>query len=124
TWLVPPVLRVVEYGALLALTLAVEPAALPACFALLSALAFHHYDTVYRLRHQRIAPPRWVGLAAGGWAARLLVAGGLAALGWLGAGMWVAAAVLGTLFVAESMSSWRRFTQPATLYETEEDEQE
>lgn len=123
-WLLPPVLRAVEYGALLALTLAVQPEALPKCFALLSALAFHHYDTVYRLRHQRVAPPRWIGIVGGGWALRLVLAAVLAALGWLGAGMLIAAIVLGALFVGESVVSWWRFSQPASMYENEEDEQE
>ena len=61
-WLVPPLLRLVEYGSLIALTAAADPDALPVCFALLGVLAFHHYDTVYRLRHQRLAPREQVAL--------------------------------------------------------------
>lgn len=123
-WLVPPLLRALEYGVLIALTLVFDPDALAACFALLSALAFHHYDIVYRLRHQRARPPRWVEYVGGGWELRLLIAGLLAAVGWLEVGMLVAAIALGAVYVAESVNSWRRFTQPATLYEDEEDEDE
>lgn len=124
SWLVPPLLRAHEYSVLIALTLIFEPDALGACFALLCALAFHHYDIVYRLRHQRTRPPRWIEYVGGGWEVRLLIVGLLAALGWLEAGMLVAAIALGAVYVAESVNSWRRFTQPATLYEDEEDEEE
>ncbi|MGH3516728.1 MAG: DUF5941 domain-containing protein [Haloechinothrix sp.] len=123
-WLVPPLLRAVEYGALIAITVLFEPAALPACFALLAAVAFHHYDTVYRLRHQRIGPPAWLCLAGGGWEIRLLVAAVLAAIGGLGIGMTVAAIALGVLYVAESVAGWRRLRQPAVHYEDEEGEEE
>jgi len=124
SWLLPPLMRTLEYGGLIALTLWVAPAALPACFALLAALAFHHYDTVYRLRHQRVAPPKWIGRIGGGWELRLAAAAVLAALGWLAPGMYAAAVLLGATYVAESVSSWWRFTKPSALYETEEDEQE
>lgn len=124
SWLVPPVLRALEFGAFIALTLLFEPDAMPACFALLCALAFHHYDVVYRLRHQRSGPPQWVRFAGGGWELRLPIACVLAAVGWLEIGMIVAAIALGAIFVAESVNSWRRFTQPASLYEDEEDEEE
>ena len=124
SWLGPPLVRVVEYGGLIALTLAVAPGGLPECFALLAALAFHHYDTVYRLRHQRVAPPPWIVYLGGGWEVRLLVAGVLAAAGWLEAGMLIAAVVLGAAYVTESALSWRRFSRPAAVYESEEDEPE
>ncbi|MGH3950134.1 MAG: DUF5941 domain-containing protein [Pseudonocardiaceae bacterium] len=124
SWLIPPFLRALEYGTFIALTLTFAPDALPACFALLSALAFHHYDSVYRLRHQRIAPPQWVRFAGGGWELRLLIGCVLAVLGVLGPGMLIAAIALGAFHVTESVASWRRFTQPAAMYETEEDEQE
>ena len=64
---------------------------MPLCFALLAVLAFHHYDTVYRLRHQRLAPPAWLRAAGGGWEGRVLVACVLALAGVLGPGLLVAA---------------------------------
>lgn len=124
SWLLPPLVRTLEYGGLIALTLWVAPNALPACFALLAALAFHHYDTVYRLRHQRVAPPNWIVRIGGGWELRLAAAGVLAALGWMASGMYAAAVLLGATYLAESVASWRRFTKPSALYETEEDEHE
>jgi hypothetical protein len=123
-WLVPPLLRVVEYGALLVLALLAEPAAVPACFALLAVLAYHHYNTVYRLRHQRIPPPRWLRFAGGGWELRLLVAYALLVTGGLAIGMIVAATGLAVIYAAETVLSWRRFSyaQRPVLYEQEEDE--
>ena len=108
-WLVPPLVRALEYGTLIALTAIVEPDALPACFALLGVLAFHHYDTVYRLRHQRVAPPSWVQAVGGGWELRLAVAALLTLAGVLGPGLVVAAIALGPVYLTESAVSWIRF---------------
>ena len=107
-WAVPPVLRLLEYGALIALS-ALAGGSLPGCFALLAVLAFHHYDIVYRLRHQRIGPPAWLRAAGGGWEGRLIGAAALAALGLLAEGTVVAAVVLGVLYVTESVRSWVSF---------------
>src|SRR5918996_2222744 len=121
-WLVPPLLRLVEYGSLIALTAAADPDALPLCFAFLGVLAFHHYDTVYRLRHQRLAPPSWVRIVGGGWEGRLLVASILAWAGGLRFGLLAATLVLGLLYVTESTSSWLRFSASggAALHEDAE----
>lgn len=108
-WLVPPLVRTLEYGGLVALTALAEPRALPACFALLVVLAFHHYDIVYRLRHQRLAPPAWLGAVGGGWDGRLLAAAILAVVGGLEIGLAAAAVALGCIYVAESAASWLRF---------------
>jgi hypothetical protein len=125
-WVVPPLLRVLEYGGLLSLAVLAGPTAVPVCFALCGALAFHHYDTVYRLRHQGIAPPAWLSAAAGGWEGRLLVAFVLSVVGALETGFLVAATVLAVAYVAESVASWLRFAQPQrpALYDDEEDEDE
>jgi hypothetical protein len=122
SWTVPPLLRLLEYTALVKLTVLDDPGAMPACFGLLAVLAFHHYDAVYRLRHQRTAPPAWVRLAGGGWDGRLLAAGALVLAGVLGDVLGVAAVVLGVAFVAESVTSWLRFVgaERPTLYEDEE----
>jgi hypothetical protein len=116
-WLVPPLLRALEYGWLIALTALAEPDAMPICFALLGVLAFHHYDVVYRLRTQGQAPPDWVRAAGGGWEGRVLVATVLAlaggdALRW---GMLVAAAALAVVFVGESVAGWIRFARTEGL---------
>jgi hypothetical protein len=121
-WAVPPLVRLVEYGGLLAI--AAIDGSLPAAFALLCALAFRHYDLVYRLRHRGEVPPAWLNALAGGWDGRLLAALVLLLLGALPAGYWVAAAVLGPLFVAESAIGWARVERKRRpiLYEDEEDE--
>jgi Family of unknown function (DUF5941) len=108
-WLVPPLVRSFEYGFLIALTSLAEPDAMPLCFAFLGVLAFHQYDTVYRLRHQDLAPPAWVQAVGGGWDGRVLVAAALALVGGLGVGLLVATIALGLFYVSESVVSWVRF---------------
>ena len=123
-WLVPPLVRLVEYGSLLALTVVADPDAMPLCFAFLGVLAFHHYDTVYRLRHQRLAPPSWVRAVGGGWDGRLLVAVLLALAGVLGPGLLVGAVILALVYVTESISSWVRFGRAEGSARPEDDEGE
>jgi Family of unknown function (DUF5941) len=123
-WLVPPLLRVLEYAFLIRLTVVADRDAMPLCFALLAVLAFHHYDTVYRLRHQRLAPPAWLRAAGGGWEGRVLAASVLALAGVLGPGLLVAAIGLGALFLTETVVSWVRYARaerPAVL-DDEDDE--
>jgi hypothetical protein len=123
-WLVPPLLRVLEYAFLIRLTVVADRDAMPLCFALLAALAFHHYDTVYRLRHQRLAPPAWLRAAGGGWEGRVLIASVLALAGVLGPGLLVAAVGLGALYLTETVISWVRYARaerPAVL-DDEDDE--
>jgi hypothetical protein len=123
-WSVAPSLRLAEYAGLLWIGALAGASSQPAAFALLCALAFRHYDLVYRLRHQGVTPPRWVGNLAGGWDGRLVLGYILLVAGALPAGFFVAAGLLAIVFVAESIAGWRRFgraQQPAT-YEDEEDE--
>lgn len=40
--------------------------ALPAAFGLVAAVAYHHYDTVYRIRGDAGAPPQWLVRTVGG----------------------------------------------------------
>jgi hypothetical protein len=108
-WMLPPLLRAVEYGVLIRIALLADRGAMPACFAVLGVLAFHHYDTVYRLRQQGVAPPPWTRLATGGWDGRLLIAYILALADGLGPGLTAAAIVLALAFGAESVASWIRF---------------
>ncbi|MCW2990824.1 MAG: hypothetical protein JWM73_1418 [Solirubrobacterales bacterium] len=101
-WTVPPLLRVGEYAALVWLA----PAA---GLALIVVLAFHHYDLVYRLRYHPPAPER----LGGGWDTRLVAAGVLLAAGALPEGFYAGAGILGALFVAECVASWRATTTKA-----------
>jgi len=125
-WLVAPLLRLLEYGSLLSFAVLAAPRAVPMCFALVAVLAFHHYDTVYRLRHQGVAPPAWLSVAGGGWDGRLVLGYVLLVTGSLVTGYLVTAIVLAILYVAESTASWLRFTRvprPAG-FDHEEDEHE
>lgn len=123
-WTVPPMLRAVEYGTLLGFAIHTGPRTVTACFVFLAVLAYHHYNIVYRLRHQDLGPPRWLGYVGGGWELRLLVAYVLLLTGGLAIGMLVAAVLLAVIYVTETVAGWRRFTVAArpALYEQEEDE--
>jgi len=125
-WFVPPVLRIGEYGILLWIALwgVIERPA--AVFALLVAVAFHHYDIVYRLRHQRVAPPDWVRLAGGGWEGRTILV--LVAVAMEAVDVVVIALAIwcGLLFVAESLVSWLRVArdEQREVAQSLEDEEE
>jgi hypothetical protein len=110
-WATPALVRASEYGGLLWLAALGGARALPAAFALLCALAYRHYELPYRLRYQRRPPPAWVGLIAGGWEGRLIVALVLVLAGAATEGYWVAAAALAAVFVGESIAGWRQFDE-------------
>lgn len=104
-WATPGILRALEYGLLLWMAVLAHGSAVRSCFALLAVLAFHHYDSVYRLRQGRPAPS-WLNLAGGGWEGRLLLAYVALVLAASTVGMAVAAGLLGVLYVVESASGW------------------
>ncbi|MBA2949310.1 DUF5941 domain-containing protein [Streptomyces himalayensis] len=80
-WLVPPFFRAAEYGTFLVLAAnSGMNGALPAAFGLVAAVAYHHYDTVYRIRGDTGAPPHWLVRAIGGHEGRVLVVTVVAAL--------------------------------------------
>ncbi|WP_086786807.1 DUF5941 domain-containing protein [Streptomyces caniscabiei] len=80
-WLIPPLFRAAEYGTILILAAKADvQGALPAAFGLVGAVAYHHYDTVYRIRGDAGAPPRWLVRAIGGHDGRTLLVTVLAAL--------------------------------------------
>lgn len=79
-WLVPPVFRAAEYLTILILAARSDvPHAVPAAFGLVAAVAYHHYDTVYRIRGGTGAPPQWLVRTIGGHEGRTLVVTVLAA---------------------------------------------
>jgi phosphatidylglycerophosphate synthase len=124
-WLVPPFFRAGEYGAVLALAAVSQVnGALPAAFGLVAAVAYHHYDTVYRIRGGTGAPPRALVRAAGGHEGRaLLVAVLSAALAHrtgFTAALTVLAAVLALLVVTESIRFWVSSGAPAVHDESGE----
>ncbi|MGD6741973.1 DUF5941 domain-containing protein [Streptomyces sp. BH106] len=80
-WLVPPIFRAGEYLTILVLAARADvQGALPAAFGLVAAVAYHHYDTVYRIRGNAGSPPHWLVRAIGGHEGRTLVVTVLAAL--------------------------------------------
>ncbi|GGW96020.1 DUF5941 domain-containing protein [Streptomyces lomondensis] len=80
-WLVPPLLRAAEYGTVLLLAAKADVnGALPAAFGLVAAVAYHHYDTVYRIRGNAGASPAWLVRSIGGHEGRTLLVTVLAAL--------------------------------------------
>ncbi|MGI5160976.1 DUF5941 domain-containing protein [Microbispora sp. CA-102843] len=103
-WLAPPILRLTEYGFIASAGFArsVPPVLI---VALLGAMAFHHYDMVYRLR-QHVYPPPWLATAGLGWDGRMLVV----ALGGLLDVMTVVFVLLALylwgLFGWESLTCW------------------
>jgi hypothetical protein len=107
-WPVPALLRAVEYGGVLALG-----GASPWTYALLLTLAFHHYDIVYRVRLLGTGPPRWLGVAGGGWPVRLAVLVAAAAVGWTSVAVQVLTVLLAALFTTESVRSWWSAREPA-----------
>lgn len=110
-WLVPPLLRISEYGLIVWLGLRSGTDALAVVYGLLAALAFHHYDIVYRLRHQNAPPPMWVRSIGGGWGLRILLLT-FAALADVFVPVAATLAVWCAMFyVAESVHSWTKVAQ-------------
>ncbi|MEU3948025.1 DUF5941 domain-containing protein [Streptomyces sp. NPDC029526] len=109
-WLVPPFFRAAEYGTVLALAARAEVnGALPAAYGLVAAVAYHHYDTVYRIRGNAGAPPHWLVRAIGGHEGRVLAVAVLAALltaSQFTVALTVLAVAVALLVLAESIRFW------------------
>ncbi len=123
-WAGTPLLRLTEYVALVWIAALHGESAYPAAYALLGALAFRHYDLVYRLRHRGVVPARWVSALSLGWDGRLVLAYVLLVAGTLPDGFYVLAAVFGAAFVGEAVYGWvvvGRVEQP--LGDDEEDDE-
>jgi hypothetical protein len=122
-WAVPPVLRTLEYAGLLWVACVAGASTLPAAFALLCAITYHHYDVVYGLRHRGVPVPRWVQAAGGGWDGRLLLAAVLLVAGGLPAGYYVMAVAVAVLFIGETVAEWRHIGRAERpVYDDEEDD--
>ena len=122
-WLVPPFFRAGEYVTILVLAARADvPGALPAAYGLVAAVAYHHYDTVYRIRGGTGAPPRWLVRATGGHEGRILVITVLAAA-LSPSGFTIAltalAVVLALLVLIESIRFWVSSQAPAVHDEGE-----
>ncbi|MFD7921157.1 DUF5941 domain-containing protein [Streptomyces sp. NPDC059740] len=122
-WLVPSFFRAGEYVTVLALAArSGVHGALPAAFGLVAAVAYHHYDTVYRIRGGSGAPPGWLVSATGGHEGRTLLVTVLAALlhstGFPYA-LTVLAGILALLVLVESIRFWVSAKAPAVHDEGE-----
>ena len=123
-WLVPPVFRAAEYCTVLVLAARSDvPHAVPAAFGLVSAVAYHHYDTVYRIRGGTGAPPQWLVRTIGGHEGRTLVVAVLAAVLIHGSGFTTAltalAAAVALVVLVESIRFWVSSSAPAVHDEGE-----
>jgi phosphatidylglycerophosphate synthase len=109
-WLVPPLLRAAEYGTVLTLGIkAGVNGVLPAAFGLVAAVAYHHYDTVYRIRGDAGAPPQWLVRTIGGQEGRTLAVAALAVLptaAQFEAALTVLAVAVAVVVLAESIRFW------------------
>ncbi|WP_410535648.1 DUF5941 domain-containing protein [Streptomyces sp. KL2] len=124
-WLVPPLFRAAEYTTVLALAARSEAeGALPAAFGLVAAVAYHHYDTVYRIRGGTGAPPRLLVRAIGGHEGRAVAVTAAAALWAAGQGFTIAltalAGALALTVITESVRFWVSSHAPAVHDETGE----
>jgi hypothetical protein len=121
-WLVPPMIRAIEYGYLAVLGFA-HGVSEPLIYVLIAVLAYHHYDTVYRTR-QKLWPQEWVFRAGLGWEGRMLI---VAAAGFVGVLPFAYAALatyLGVLFVVESVLTWTRTDRGSGVMVNLEEEEE
>ncbi|WP_394437908.1 DUF5941 domain-containing protein [Streptomyces sp. SGAir0957] len=109
-WLVPPIFRAAEYGTVLLIAAKADvQGALPAAFGLVAAVAYHHYDTVYRIRGGTGAPPRRLTQAIGGHDGRTLLVTLLATLLTptdFTLALTVLAVVVALVVLAESIRFW------------------
>ncbi|MFI5663101.1 DUF5941 domain-containing protein [Streptomyces sp. NPDC051684] len=109
-WLVPPIFRAGEYLTVLVLAARADvQGALPAAFGLVAAVAYHHYDTVYRIRGNAGAPPHWLVRTIGGHEGRTLVVTVLAALLTptdFATGLTVFAVAVALVVLVESIRFW------------------
>lgn len=120
----PPVFRAAEYCTVLILAARSDiDGALPAAFGLVSAVAYHHYDTVYRIRGGTGAPPQWLVRTIGGHEGRTLVVAVLAAALTGASGFTTALTVLAVavtvIVLVESIRFWVSSGAPAVHDEGE-----
>jgi hypothetical protein len=123
-WLVPPLLRAVEFATVAYLaTRAGHP---EAGYVFIAAVCFHQYDLVYRLRHRGTEADRWVAWLGLGWGGRMLLVLVAYLADALPEGLFVAAALFAVLWVSDAVRAWTaarpaRTPIPMTAEEEEEE---
>ncbi|MEU4173916.1 DUF5941 domain-containing protein [Streptomyces sp. NPDC026589] len=123
-WLAPPFFRAAEYVTILVLAARSDvPHAVPAAFGLVSAVAYHHYDTVYRIRGGTGAPPQWLVRTIGGHEGRTALVAVLAAVLTHTSGFTTAltalAVAVALVVLVESIRFWVSSSAPAVHDEGE-----
>jgi hypothetical protein len=121
-WIVPPLLRLGEYGGLIWLGALAGSSSLPAAFALAAALTLRHYDIVYGLRYRGAPVSDRLGVAALGWDGRLALGCVLLVTSALPAGFYVLAAIIAVVFTAAAVRDWSRTRTAVTFHDDKEDE--
>ena len=106
-WAVPAGLRLVELTGIAVIVVLAEPKLLPVAFCALFAIAYHHYDTLYRSL-QNAAPPQWLVWLGFGWDGRLLLVGALALALALQPGLLVLTIWWGLWFAGMASIQWLR----------------
>jgi phosphatidylglycerophosphate synthase len=117
-WLLVPSVQAFEYLVVLLLAALSEHSAMSLAFLYLSAVVYHHYDTVYRIRAGAGRAPGWLTLlTVGGVELRVLLLVVLFLLNTSSGSVFTTAllvfgAYLWVLFLAESIHFWARPTAP------------
>jgi hypothetical protein len=112
-WMVPAVVFAVEALVVTRAVAVLSPDMTYAAYAYLASVAYHRYDTIYRIRHLGPRPSAWADLAGGGYDGRLLIVAVLlmAGDGALVPGALSVAAYLAVLYAVENVAAWRQWTQ-------------
>ena len=109
-WLLPALVRVMEYAFVARTTAVIAPDLEWLAYVYLVVIAFHHTDTVARMRHLGRGPARWVYTAGLGYDGRMLV---LAALALTGSeayrrGLPIVVGLLAVVYITECAICWIR----------------
>jgi hypothetical protein len=109
-WLLPALVRVMEYAFVTRTTAVIAPDLEWLAYAYLVVIAFHHTDSVARMRYLGRGPARWVYTAGLGYDGRMLV---LAALAVTGSeayrrGLPIVAGLLAVVYLTECAICWIR----------------
>ncbi len=93
-------------------------------FAFLAAVCFRQYDLVYRLRHRGTESERVVSNLGLGWGGRMLLVLVLYLVDAIPVGLYVAAGLLGALFVGDAVRAWTARPAKQTIAMTQDEVEE
>jgi len=106
-WAVPAGLRAVEFSVIVVLVAVGQPSLVVIAFWALFAIAYHHYDTLYRSL-QGVMPPRWLTWLGFGWDGRLLLVLFVALASLWQPGLFVLTVWWGLWFAGMASIQWLR----------------